>query len=294
MDASGLIRNSERLAALQRTGLLDTPREETFDRLTRLASRTLHVPVVLVSLVAADRQWLKSAVGLPEPWASQRQTPLFHSFCQHVVASGEPLVIPDARDHPLVCDNRAVSELGVVAYAGVPLVTSDGLTLGAFCAIDGQPRAWTKQQIEILRDLAAVAMTEIELRMTGQDQDQVEPVEHERRAAWLEGAPPRRGGPDFRINERPRAPAEPYRAAEPVEISRPAESLSVNPMSSELRNELRNALNAIIGFSEVLVDEVFGPLNGRQFRYLNNILTSGRDLLQLISEVPEPGKAGSE
>jgi hypothetical protein len=85
------LRDEARLAALWRTGLLDTPPEEVFDRLTRLTRRMLDAPVALVSLVEADRQFFKSALGLPEPWATRRETPLSHSFCQHVVATGAPL-----------------------------------------------------------------------------------------------------------------------------------------------------------------------------------------------------------
>jgi signal transduction histidine kinase len=153
-----------RLAALHATALLDSPAEEAFDRLTRLATRLLHVPVALVSLVDEDRQFFKSCIGLPEPWASARETPLSHSFCQHAVQLGEPLLIEDAREHPLVCDSRAIRDLGVVAYAGIPLATADGLVLGSFCVIDGIPRAWTAAQVATLRDLAGAAITEIELR----------------------------------------------------------------------------------------------------------------------------------
>src|SRR4028118_1165164 len=129
-----------RLLALHRTGLLDSPPEACFDRLTRLAAKVLRTPVALVSLVDADRQFFKSCVGLPQPWASARQTPLSRSFCQHVVSAADPLVIADAREHPLVRDNLAVADLGVVAYAGFPLVTGDGHVLGSFCAIDTKPR----------------------------------------------------------------------------------------------------------------------------------------------------------
>ena len=153
-----------RLAALHATALLDSPAEEAFDRLTRLATRLLHVPVALVSLVDADRQFFKSCIGLPEPWMSARETPLSHSFCQHAVQLGEPLLIEDAREHPLVRDNLAIPDLGVVAYAGIPLTTADGLVLGSFCVIDGIPRAWTPEQVATLRDLAGAAITEIELR----------------------------------------------------------------------------------------------------------------------------------
>ncbi len=164
-DSPGsVIRHPERLAALRETTLLDTPAEEAFDRLTRLAARILHAPAALVSLVDEDRQFLKSRLGLPEPWASLGETPLSYSFCQHTVASGEPLIIQDARDHPLVFDNLAIAELQVVAYAGIPLITSNGQVLGSFCVLDDHPRIWTEDEIAILTDLAGAVMSEIELR----------------------------------------------------------------------------------------------------------------------------------
>jgi PAS domain S-box-containing protein len=160
---------ADRLAALRGTGLLDSPPEPSFDRLTRLAARLLRAPVALVSLVDEGRQFFKSSLGLPEPWASRRQTPLSHSFCRHVVASRRPLVVADARRHPLVCDNPAIAELGVVAYLGVPLVTADGHALGSFCAIDAEPRPWAEEDVEALRDLAASAVAEIELRRSHEE-----------------------------------------------------------------------------------------------------------------------------
>ena len=96
-----IIENEARLEALRRTSLLDSPPEEAFDRLTRLATAVLRVPVALVSLVDSDRQFFKSQCGLPEPLASSRQTPLTHSFCKHAVGSREPLVVADARLDPL-------------------------------------------------------------------------------------------------------------------------------------------------------------------------------------------------
>src|SRR3954468_2267991 len=152
------------IQALRSTALLNSPPEEAFDRLTRLASHALNVPVALVSLVSDDRQFFKSCIGVAEPWASQRGTPLTHSFCQHAVPTGEPLVIEDARETPLVRDNLAIPDLDVIAYAGVPLKTSDGAVLGTFCAIDHQPRAWSDADLAFVREMAQSAMTEIELR----------------------------------------------------------------------------------------------------------------------------------
>jgi formate hydrogenlyase transcriptional activator len=161
---SEAIGDKARLEALRRTLLLDSPPEETFDRLTRLAAAVLHVPVALVSLVDGKRSFIKSFFGLSGPLAASRQTPLSHSFCKHAVASGEPLLVSDARLDPLVKDNPAVSEFGVIAYAGIPLITSEGHALGTFCVVHGQPHEWTEEEIGILRVLATSTISEIELR----------------------------------------------------------------------------------------------------------------------------------
>ena len=159
------IHDPERLEALKSTGLLDSAPEVAFDRFTRLVGKILNVPVALVSLVDKDRQFFKSYIGLPEPWASKRETPLSHSFCQHVVATTEPLIVADAREHPQLRNNLAVRDLGVVAYLGIPLTSPEQQTLGSFCAIDTKPRQWVKRDIEILTELADSVMTEIEIRI---------------------------------------------------------------------------------------------------------------------------------
>lgn len=146
-----------RLAALAETGLLDSPPEETFDRLTRLASRLLGAGAALVSLVDNERQFFKSQIGLAQPWAGARQTRLTHSFCQWVVSGREQLVVEDANAHPALRGNLAVRDMGVVAYAGVPLKDRNDRVLGSFCAIDARRRAWSDEDLETLRDLGQVS-----------------------------------------------------------------------------------------------------------------------------------------
>lgn len=157
-----------RLAALDASGLLDTSPEACFDRFTRLVSDILGTPVSIISLVDKDRQFFKSQVGLGEPWKTLSQTPLSHSFCQYVVSERQPLIISDARCDHVLKHNLATHELGVVAYLGIPLTTLEGHILGAFCAIDSKPRQWSEHDIALLNDLAAIAMTEIELRLLAQ------------------------------------------------------------------------------------------------------------------------------
>ncbi|MGY1915226.1 SpoIIE family protein phosphatase [Blastococcus sp. SYSU DS0973] len=138
--------------------------DPAFERFARLVRWQLDVPVALVTLVSAEEQVFPGALGLPEPWQSTRRTPLSHSFCQHVVRSAEPLVITDARTHPLVRDNLAIPDLSVIAYAGVPLTDVDGAVVGSLCAIDSRPRTWSDRDLAVLTDLADACSSEFQLR----------------------------------------------------------------------------------------------------------------------------------
>jgi PAS domain S-box-containing protein len=148
---------------------LDTPPEQVFDRLTQLAAELLHVPVAVVSLVDANREFFKSAVGLPMGWKERRETPRAHSLAQIALMAKEPLAIEDARQHPLVKDNPLVPEWGVVSYAAVPIRTPDGLALGSVYVVDRVPRAWTDGEIVALTTIAKAAESEIVLRLALKD-----------------------------------------------------------------------------------------------------------------------------
>ncbi|MGZ8457121.1 MAG: PAS domain S-box protein [Gemmatirosa sp.] len=173
-SAGPALRDANRLASLHASQLLDTPPEPAFDRLTALAARCTGAPVALVSLVDADRQFFKSTHGLPAALAHLRETPLSHCLCQHEVATGAPLVLEDARSHPLARDNGAVRELGVAAYAGVPLRSADGHVLGSLCVVDFVPRAWDAGALEALAQLGEATATEIELRRELADRARLE------------------------------------------------------------------------------------------------------------------------
>ncbi len=178
------VHDPDRLLTLQATRLLDSPREEAFERCTRLGRRALQAPIVLVSLVDDDRQFFKAQAGVPEPWASERETPLSHSFCQHVVRSRDALIVSDARCHELLHDNRAIADLGVVSYLGIPLRTQNQQILGSLCAMDTQPRDWSYDEAEMMRDLAQGVASEIELRLLASDSlnqlRALQELEHER------------------------------------------------------------------------------------------------------------------
>ena len=156
-----MVCDPQRLRALRSTALLDTPAEAAFDRLTSLGARVLGAPIALVSLVGDERQFLKSAYGVP---AAMQNLPLSHSVCRHLIETRSPLIVSDARESPLLRDHPAIGEFGVIAYAGVPLMTGDGHILGSFCLIDRQPRRWSDEEVAIIADLAAATMSEINLR----------------------------------------------------------------------------------------------------------------------------------
>ncbi|MGY0006718.1 SpoIIE family protein phosphatase [Micromonospora sp. I033] len=184
-----------RLRSLAETRLGSAP-DEAFDRFARLVGDLLDVPVALVSLVTAERQFFPGATGLPEPWAGRRETPLSHSFCQHVVDVEVPMVLPDARLYPRVRRNLAIEDLGVVAYAGMPLTDLDGRVLGSLCAIDSKPRAWTAEQLRTLADLAAACSSELRLRIAveGAEQARRRAEEAHDRLAMLAGMSELLGG----------------------------------------------------------------------------------------------------
>ncbi|HLH65378.1 MAG TPA: diguanylate cyclase [Solirubrobacteraceae bacterium] len=154
----------QRLEAIERAGLLETERDEALDRLARLAARLLGVPVSLVSIVDSEAQRFVGEAGL-----GLRRTPLTHSFCRHVVVDAGPLVVADAREDSRLRDNPAIAELSVIAYAGMPLTTAQGHTLGSFCAIDSRPREWSREDLGLLEELARSAVAEIELRAANRE-----------------------------------------------------------------------------------------------------------------------------
>ena len=161
-DTSETVRDPNRLAVVRHTGLLDSPTEEAFDRLTRLAAKLTGAPVTFISLVDEGRDFYKSCFGFPEPLASERQL-TGTTFCHYALVSSGPLVIEDTLAHPIYRNVPTVHSLGVRAYLGIPLKIN-GMAVGSFCAIAFEPRAWSALQIEVMEELAASTMREIELR----------------------------------------------------------------------------------------------------------------------------------
>jgi GAF domain-containing protein len=161
MLETDILLRQDRLRVLSELALLDATKVPLYDRLTELAGKAVGAPLSLLSMVAADHQFFKSDYGLN---GSIQQTPLSHSFCQTVVRNNAPLIVSDARRDDAVKDIPDTPELNIIGYLGMPLVLSDGRRLGAFCVIDHEARVWTETETEIVRELAAVATAEIDLR----------------------------------------------------------------------------------------------------------------------------------
>ncbi len=150
----------DRRMALDHYQILDTPQEPAFDRIVRLAALLLDVPIALISLIDAERQWFKSRYGLDAP-----ETPRALAFCDHAIRGRDIMVVPDAEQDPRFCDNPLVTgDPHIRFYAGAPLVTPDGFALGTICAIDRAPRQLSSRDAAILAALAEQVIHELEVR----------------------------------------------------------------------------------------------------------------------------------
>ena len=149
--------DKQRLKTLRSLNILDTPPEERFDRLTRMAKRMFGVPVALVSLVDENRQWFKSCIGL-----SVSETSRDISFCGHAILGKEIFIIPDTLMDDRFADNPLVlNEPYIRFYAGCPLRFADGSKLGTLCIIDKKPRNFDPEDMGALKDLASTAEREL-------------------------------------------------------------------------------------------------------------------------------------
>ena len=169
----------QRMAAVRRYDILDTPPDGAFDRITAIAARRFDVPIAIISIVDNDRIWFKSHHGLDAPEIGRDP-----GLCASAILSPEPHVVSDARRDPRSLANPLVAgDFGLGFYIGVPLRTSDGFNLGTLCVIDKAPRAVDQAQIEDLKDLAAVVMDQMELRLAarvavGQAQLMAREIDH--------------------------------------------------------------------------------------------------------------------
>lgn len=150
----------DRLAALHRYRILDTPSEQAYDDITRLASYICQAPIAVISFIDLDRQWFKAKTGLAAP-----ETHRDRAFCAYTIFEPSLLVVPDAAADARFSDNPLVTHQPRIRfYAGAPLLTSDNYALGSLCVIDHQPRQLTAEQEEALECLSRQVISQLEFR----------------------------------------------------------------------------------------------------------------------------------
>ncbi len=232
----------ERLLALHRYRLLDTPPEANLDAIVLLAAQSCGVPISQITLVDSDRQWFKAQVG-----GTVSETPRAYSFCSHAIRGRDPMVVPDATHDPRFANNPLVlGEPHIRFYAGVPLVTPDNHALGTLCVIDRQPRELSPLQLTALKALARLVMSEIELRRSLKEQEEL------RRELTL---------------------------------SRDAALASVRLKSEFLANmshEIRTPMNGVLGMLGLLRE---GRLEEQQRHFANLAYDSAESLLTIIGDI---------
>jgi GAF domain-containing protein len=155
------VNEQERLGALQRYQILDTPPDGNFDRITKLASQIFKVPIAIISLVDADRIWFKSHYGLPV-----KQIDRDPGLCASAILSNDLYIIENAREDPRCLTNPLVAgEFGLQFYAATPLHTEENYNLGTLCIIDKSARKFSKEDRSILKQLGEIVMDEMSLRL---------------------------------------------------------------------------------------------------------------------------------
>lgn len=147
----------KRLDALHKLDILDTPKEDRFDRLTRLSKRLFDVPISFISLIDCQRQWFKSTQGI-----ETNETSREISFCSRAIEGEEVYIIPDTRESVIFANNPLVTgSPGIQFYAGAIIRNMDGQKIGTLCIADTKPRNMSKVDIKLLEDLALMAEREL-------------------------------------------------------------------------------------------------------------------------------------
>jgi GAF domain-containing protein len=152
-----------RLAAVERTGLLDSAKQDSWDGLTALAARLLRAPMAFLTVVDAERSFWLATCGVDTSAPGSRQNPVSESFCQYVIADRAPFAVGDAAAHARTASNPSVAVMGVRAWAGFPVLDPDGHALGSFCVMDVVPRQWSQDDLATLEVLARAASSQIAL-----------------------------------------------------------------------------------------------------------------------------------
>ncbi|MBI1239358.1 MAG: GAF domain-containing protein [Alphaproteobacteria bacterium] len=248
-----------RLAALQSLEILDSGSDPRFEKITGLAQSRFKTPIALISLVDSDRQWFKSRIGL-----EVNETPRDISFCTRAIESNDVFVVEDASQDPRFMGNPLVTGApNIRFYAGAPLKTVSGHNIGTLCIIDTSPRAFSDDDRAHLTLLAAVAVEQMELRALRLRLAREQEVRQEAERV---------------IEAKTRELSDAKIAAELA-------SRAKSEFLANMGHELRTPLNAIIGFADLLLRGLAGPIADRQRDYLTHIHGGGQHLLSVFNQV---------
>ena len=249
-----------RLAALRDYNVLDTPPDEAFDRLTRIAAHVLGAPIALISLVDSSRQWFKSRVGM-----ELRETPREWAFCAHALNQDAPLVVLDTHDDIRFVDNPLVNEIDRIRfYVGAQLSTASGEAVGTLCVLDRTARLEVDPaKVQALRDLADLVVEELELRKAG--------------IAARE---------DARMQK---ALAEKVQHAH---VALQAAYKAKSDFLASLSHELRTPLNAVIGLCDLIATDP--DENAMRQSYAHDIAAAGWHMLSLVNDILEFSRIEAE
>jgi signal transduction histidine kinase len=254
-------RQQQRLSHLATLGLGDNHSVAVFEEAAQLAAHFLQTAIAWVSVADASVEYLKGAYGLSRLGLSHdllqgRQLSLYEGLSQYVLDSGQPLVLSDIAAHPVLAQAPLMAENGLVSYCGVPLVTSDHHCIGTLAVMDFKPRSLTERDISFLAMTARWAMADYErYQLTNAAND-------------------------------PSTPTAMIPAANPG-VS-PVDSIRLH-LISQLTQDLRSPLTAVLGMASMLKREIYGPLTPKQREYTEIVCDSSQTVMTLVDEIIELG-----
>lgn len=269
--------DKDRIEALLDYCVLDTPQEESFDAVTHLAATTFGVPISLVSLVDQKRQWFKSAYGM-----AVDQTPRKFAFCTYAIMGKEPLVVLDAAQDERFEHNPLVTgEPNIRFYAGAPLVTTDGFSIGTLCIIDTNARDTFHQfEVDRLVGFARIVMSILEMRcrmLTGIDEHiaDLKKAHEEKITIWSEAA-------NVIIQTNLESKIELEKAVHERTLELQKANHARGEYLATINHEMRTPLNGILGMVEILQ---LKPSTAEQKELLDHLGVACRQLAGLVGDV---------
>jgi signal transduction histidine kinase len=258
-------RDKHREQVLIDLNLLNTEANPLFEEATQTVSRLLAMPICILSVVDAELQRFKSAIGLSSlglmnQLATARSIPRQESFCTHIIDSGKTFALEDATAHPAFSRSLLVQQYGVQSYLGVPLLTAEGCCIGTLAVMDLLPHAFSQQEIACLELSARWCMSEFEKQ---------------------------------HMHRKLHQGSHPLQTIAPETSSQNSLLSKINQVRFDLvvqlTQDLRNPLTSITGMANMLSREIYGPLSEKQQEYAKIVLNSSQQLLTLVDEIVEVG-----